>query len=69
MTDEFYPILKTHGNTVELLPDEDLKVYGDVRAKSTGENICISFRNKGKTIPRRRLNAVFGLGLTIAKSL
>lgn len=85
MSDEFYPIIKAHGNTVELHADEDLKVYGDsvklarvfnnilknaisysypdtkieVSAENTGENICISFRNKGKTIPRQRLDAIF----------
>ena len=29
MSDEFYPILKAHGNTIELNADENLTVYGD----------------------------------------
>lgn len=29
MTDEFYPILASHGNTIDLQVDEDLVVYGD----------------------------------------
>lgn len=29
LTDEFYPLLKKHGNTVELLADETMTVYGD----------------------------------------
>lgn len=29
MTDEFFPILQAHGNTVKLLADENLTVYGD----------------------------------------
>lgn len=29
MSDEFYPILKAHGNTIELSADENLTVYGD----------------------------------------
>lgn len=29
MTDEFYPVLNAHGNTVELQMDENLTVYGD----------------------------------------
>ncbi len=29
MTDEFYPILQPHGNTVELCVEENLTVYGD----------------------------------------
>ena len=29
MTDEFYPILSAHGNTIELQADENITVYGD----------------------------------------
>ena len=29
MTDEFYPLLKAHGNTAELKVDEDIVVFGD----------------------------------------
>lgn len=29
MTDEFYPILKPHGNTIELSVEENVTVYGD----------------------------------------
>lgn len=29
MTDEFYPILRAHGNTITLQADENLTVYGD----------------------------------------
>lgn len=29
MTDEFYPILQAHGNSVELCVDEDMTIYGD----------------------------------------
>ena len=29
LTDEFYPLLSSHGNTVELQTEDDLTVYGD----------------------------------------
>lgn len=29
MTDEFYPVLSAHGNTIQLQADENLTVYGD----------------------------------------
>jgi two-component system sensor histidine kinase VanS len=29
MTDEFYPLLSAHGNTVKLSADEELAIYGD----------------------------------------
>ena len=29
MTDEFYPLLQNHGNTVDMLIDPDMTVYGD----------------------------------------
>lgn len=29
MTDEFYPLLNTHGNTTEVCVDENLEIYGD----------------------------------------
>lgn len=88
MTDEFYPILSAHGNTVRLkLPEEDasLRVYADadmlarvfnnilknavaysysdteicVKAERVENRVCISFSNRGKTIPRQRLNSIF----------
>lgn len=85
LTDEFYPILKAHGNKAEIYANEDLTVYGDpeklarvfnnifknaisysypdtvieVRVENKGDNVCISFSNKGKTIPKQRLDAIF----------
>ncbi len=29
MSDEFYPLLEAHGNTIKLSGDENLTVYGD----------------------------------------
>lgn len=29
LSDEFYPLLSEHGNTIQLLADEDLTVYAD----------------------------------------
>lgn len=88
MTDEFYPILNAHGNTVKLeLPKEadGLKIYADaeklarvfnnilknavaysypdteitVRCEESGEKVRIIFRNRGKTIPRQKLDSIF----------
>lgn len=85
MTDEFYPILREHGNKVDLRTKDNLIVYGDseklarvfnnilknaiaysdagtqihVWAEESGDNITISFRNYGKTIPAQRLDAIF----------
>lgn len=85
MTDEFYPILSAHGNTVLLQAAEHLILYGDseklarvfnnvlknaiaysypnteiqVSAEGSESGIHIWFRNKGKTIPKQRLNAIF----------
>ncbi|MGN0168644.1 MAG: sensor histidine kinase [Acetatifactor sp.] len=88
MTDEFYPILNAHGNTVKLeLPKEadGLKIYADaeklarvfnnilknavaysypdteimVRCEESGEKVRIIFQNRGKTIPRQKLDSIF----------
>ena len=85
MTDEFYPLLQSHGNKAELVMDESLTVYGDavklarvfnnilknaiaysypgttitIRAQQKGTAVEIHFRNKGKTIPSHKLNAIF----------
>lgn len=85
MTDEFYPILKRHGNTISLTADENLLIYGDperlarvfnnilknavaysypnteiqVSTELNGDNVNIYFRNKGKNIPRHKLDAIF----------
>lgn len=85
MTDEFYPILKAHGNTVKLNAPENLMLSADpiklarvfnnilknavaysyqnteieITVKSTGNNVCISFLNKGMTIPKQKLDSIF----------
>ncbi len=85
MTDEFYPLLKAHGNTAELKVDEDIVVFGDsiklarvfnnilknaiaysypdsvieIWTENTTREIHIYFRNKGKTIPAKKLNSIF----------
>lgn len=85
MTDEFYPLLKAHGNTAELKVDEDIVVFGDsiklarvfnnilknaiaysypdsvieIWTENTTQEIHIYFRNKGKTIPAKKLNSIF----------
>lgn len=85
MTDEFYPVLKRRGNSVELKAEEDLSAYVDaekmarvfnnilknavsysypntvieITAKHFGNELMISFSNKGKTIPRHRLESIF----------
>lgn len=85
MTDEFYPILSAHGNTITIKADENLTVYGDaeklarvfnnilknaiaysypnteiqVMAECTGKEIHIDFQNRGKTIPKQKLESIF----------
>lgn len=85
MTDEFYPLLSDHGNTVKLNVDENMTVYGDsmklarvfnnilknaiaysyrdtvieIWAETKENEVSICFRNKGKTIPKQKLNALF----------
>lgn len=85
MTDEFYPILAAHGNTIKLTADENLTIYGDsmklarvfhnilknaiaysyrdtvieVWTESLENEVRVYFRNKGKTIPAQKLNAIF----------
>ncbi len=85
LTDEFYPILAAHGNTIELHADEDIVVYGDseklarvfnnilknavaysypnteiqVLAENKNGGVDICFINKGRTIPKNRLESIF----------
>lgn len=85
MTDEFYPILAAHGNTIRLHAEEDLVVYGDseklarvfnnilknavaysypdteieIMAENKNRGVDIYFINKGKTIPRNKLESIF----------
>lgn len=85
MTDEFYPILVSHGNTIKLQADEDLVVYGDseklarvfnnilknavaysypdteieIAAKNKNGGVDIYFINKGRTIPKNKLESIF----------
>ena len=40
LSDEFYPLLSAHGNTIKLLADEELNVYADpVRLARVFNNI------------------------------
>ena len=85
MTDEFYPLLQTHGNTINLDVKEDTFLYGDpiklarvfnnilknaiaysyqdteikIWTEKTDTELALYFRNKGRTIPPRKLNAIF----------
>lgn len=88
MTDEFYPILQEHNNTIRVeLPEEKekLTVYADaeklarvfnnilrnavaysyptseilVKCKTDQEKVRIIFQNRGKTIPRQKLDNIF----------
>lgn len=85
MTDEFYPILSAHGNTIDLKADENLTVFADperlarvfnnilknavaysypgtpitIQAGYLKGSICISIQNRGKTIPRQKLDSIF----------
>lgn len=89
MTDEFYPILSAHGNTIRLELQEEtdtqLRTYADadmlarvfnnilknavaysypdteicVKAERVEDRVRISFSNRGKTIPRQRLDSIF----------
>lgn len=85
MTDEFYPLLQTHGNTIDLEVKEDTVLYGDpiklarvfnnilknaiaysypdteikIWNEKTNMDLVLYFRNKGRTIPPRKLNAIF----------
>lgn len=85
MTDEFYPILQQHNNTIEVQVDEDLLVYADpeklarvfnnilknaiaysypdtpirIWEESTENEVRIYFRNKGRTIPKQKLESIF----------
>lgn len=85
LTDEFYPILQAHGNTITLQADENLILYGDseklarvfnnilknavaysypdteiqVFANGNEKEIHIDFQNRGKTIPKHKLESIF----------
>lgn len=85
MTDEFYPLLHSHGNETELKADENIMIYGDsvklarvfnnilknaiaysypdtiihIWVEAAPDYVKIYFRNKGKTIPEQKLNAIF----------
>lgn len=85
LTDEFYPLLKAHGNEIELSAEKGLTVYADpdklarvfqnilknasaysyensgivISAQRVGETVRISFRNRGKTIPKQKLDFLF----------
>lgn len=85
MTDEFYPVLKNRGNSIELKAEEELSAYVDaekmarvfnnilknavsysypntvieIMAKYAENELVISFSNKGKTIPKHRLESIF----------
>ncbi len=85
LTDEFYPILQAHGNSVELNAGENITIYADalklarvfnnilknavaysypntliqIWVEQTDMACKIYFRNKGKTIPPHKLDAIF----------
>ena len=85
LTDEFYPILNAHGNTVRLDIGENLMIYCDaeklalvfnnilknavsysyrdteieISARAAKTETQISFRNRGKTLPAQKLDALF----------
>lgn len=85
MSDEFYPLLNRHGNTINLQTDENITIHGDpvklarvfnnilknaiaysyretvieVWTERKENEIRICFRNKGKTIPARKLDSLF----------
>ena len=85
MKEEFYPLLNSHGNWIELNLDENIFIYGDSIklarvfnnilknaiaysypntvitswTENTDTEIKIYFQNKGKTIPKQKLNSIF----------
>ncbi len=85
MTDEFYPLLSEHGNTVNLQTEEGITIYGDpvklarvfnnilknaiaysyretainVWTERAENEVRICFRNRGQTIPARKLDSIF----------
>lgn len=86
MTDEFYPILSEHKNTIQVeMPEEKLTVYADgeklarvfnnilknavaysyadteilVKCELSENKVRILFQNRGKTIPRQKLDNIF----------
>ena len=85
LTDEFYPILTSHGNRVRIENGEDLSLLGDgeklarvfnnilknavaysypdteilIQCIREGETLSVCFQNRGRTIPKQKLDAVF----------
>lgn len=85
LTDEFYPLLNEHKNSIEIKMDKNLTVYGDAEKLARVFNnilknavyysypntvieifaftengyTTVSFTNKGKTISKSKLDAVF----------
>lgn len=85
MTDEFYPILRAHGNRIQLEAEENLTIAADplkmarvfnnilknaiaysdkdseiiLRAEKRENSVRISFENRGKTIPKQKLQSIF----------
>ncbi len=85
LTDEFYPILTAHGNTVRVENGEGLSVFGDgeklarvfnnilknavaysypdteilIRCSREPDFLVLRFQNRGRTIPRSKLDAIF----------
>lgn len=85
MTDEFYPMLSSHGNTISLQIDENLTIVGDamklarvfnniiknaiaysyektaieIMAEIENGMVSIYFKNRGKTIPPQKIEALF----------
>lgn len=85
MSDEFYPIMKEHGNTAVLHIDDNLMIYADsvklarvfnnilknaiaysypnteiiITAEHREQGVRIVFQNKGRTIPKQKLESVF----------
>ena len=85
MSDEFYPLLGAHGNSIVLRADEGLKLYADaeklarvfnnilknaiaysyentvieISAEIAGNEVSIRFTNRGRTIPSKKIDALF----------
>lgn len=85
MTDEFYPVLKEHENTVTADVGENLCIHADpdklarvfnnilknavaysdpgtpiaISAAEENDNVVIRFQNRGKTIPKQKLESIF----------
>lgn len=85
LSDEFYPLCRTHGNRIVQEVEDRLFVYGDavklarvfqnllknavaysyenteirIEAKKREKEIWIRFQNRGVTVPKQKLNALF----------